>query len=195
MASHLGQFLKVIFVLFLFVFLPSELSHTKPCLNWMFSFCTCKLGLLHHNTHKQLSVSNTEFIQWQNKSTLHTRIQSTCNMYLLCHSILYLHQWSFCYILFHDIIKWILWLYDDFSPRRRINAHWLLTPVPGFISFFIFFLIWSLCVETAIVLVVNGVYWQIAFWCCCCLTRCTVSTSSRVICATGALWRHLVITE
>lgn len=56
--------------------------------------------------------------------------QSTCNMYLLYHKYYtLLHQWCFCYILFHDIIKWILWIYDP-SQKSRIDAHWLLTPVP-----------------------------------------------------------------
>lgn len=49
------------------------------------------------------------------------------------------------------MLKWILWIYDDFF-QRIIYTHWLLCPVC-----FFFFLPGLLCV-----LVVNGV-WQIAF--------------------------------
>lgn len=129
--AHLG-FLKVFCLL--------DLTHNKPCLNWMFSFCTFKTACISI-LHPQDSCSDTESTRdlW---STLHTS-QSTCNMYLLCHTNVYsIAPMMFSYILFHDIIKWILSIYDDFSQMSRIDAHWLLTPV----LFFLFFFSYLICV-------------------------------------------------
>lgn len=121
--------------------------------NKAWSYCT--------HTHRQLSVSH--FPSKHGILCSHDA-QSTCNMYVLSQMV-YSFSPVFCYVLFHSVIKWILWICDGFS-QRRINTHWLLTPVTSFVLFFVF-LRQSLCVETAFVLVVNGVYWQVAFWCCC----------------------------
>lgn len=105
---HILGFLKVFHLL--------DLTHTKPCLTWMFSFCTFKtacISTLHPRTVVQTLSLHGIYYQHH---TLHKApaicICSITQMYTL------LHQW--CFLIFFSTI-----LSNEFYQYMMIFLRWV----------------------------------------------------------------------
>lgn len=145
--NHWDNFWSCIFFFFAFWALTHTLSHVwTEC-----SLCTFKTRpASSYYTLKQLSdwqdTDKTPSLYMGFFITNTTRYTKQLQYVSVLSQMVYSNDVApmmFCYILFHNIIKWILWIYDDFSHRRRIDAHWLLTPVP---CFFLLLFLSDLCV-------------------------------------------------
>lgn len=150
MGGHLGQFLKV--------FLPSKLTHTKPCLNWMFSFCTLKTRpASSYDTHTDsrqrhtLSLYMGFFIVNTTHHTKHLQYVSVTNNVLCCTNDVFLYSFP-RYTQMNSMNIW--WFFSKQKNRYTLTV----------ISCTSFFFSYPMCVETAFVLVVK--------WCL--LTNCVL---------------------
>lgn len=104
---------KVVF----FCFLNSPMGN-KPCLKWMFSFCTFKTRLDHiTHTHTDSCQCHT-FSLYMGFFIVNTTHKALA-ICMFCQIVYSFTPMMFSYILFHSIIKWILWIYDDFSSKKN----------------------------------------------------------------------------